>query len=103
MAAHLSPEEVLRKLMQGIADREFATLHELYAENCVVEHPFALPARQRTEGREAIRRQLRQGFQRPAASPGAVAHRAREPRRGARSRQPHLVAAFRHGHRTERL
>jgi ketosteroid isomerase-like protein len=55
MTRCLSPEEVLRKLMQGIADREFATLHELYAENCIVEHPFALPVRHRTEGREAIR------------------------------------------------
>jgi hypothetical protein len=31
-------------------------LHELYAEDTVVERPFALPAPRRAEGREAIRK-----------------------------------------------
>jgi ketosteroid isomerase-like protein len=56
MPKHLSPSEVLETLMQGIADQAWQKLHELYAEDTVVEHPFALPVPRRTEGREAIRK-----------------------------------------------
>lgn len=56
MTESLSPEGVLRKLMQGIADRDFDELHMLYAEDTVVDHLFALPAPRRTEGRESIRK-----------------------------------------------
>ena len=56
MPAPLSPQQVLETLMQGIADQAWHGLHELYAEDTVVEHPFALPAPRRTEGREAIRK-----------------------------------------------
>ena len=56
MPEPLSPKQVLEKLMRGIADREWQDLHELYSEDTVVEHPFALPAPRRTEGREAIRK-----------------------------------------------
>ena len=50
-----SPQHVLEALMRGIANKDFDELHELYGEDAVVEHPFALPAPRRTEGREAIR------------------------------------------------
>jgi ketosteroid isomerase-like protein len=56
MPDHPSPDQVLRTLMNGIADRAWERLHELYAEDAIVEHPFALPSPMRTEGREAIRR-----------------------------------------------
>ena len=46
---------VLEALMRGIASKDFDRLHELYWEDAVVEHPFALPTPRRTEGREAIR------------------------------------------------
>ena len=52
----LSPCEVLETLMQGIADQAWQKLHELYAEDTVVEHPFALPVPRRAEGREAMRK-----------------------------------------------
>jgi ketosteroid isomerase-like protein len=55
MPEPLSPRQVLEKLMHGIADREWQELHQLYSQDTVVEHPFALPAPRRTEGREAIR------------------------------------------------
>jgi len=55
MSESSSPQHVLEVLMRGIADQAFDTLHELYAEDTVVEHPFALPAPRRTEGRAAIR------------------------------------------------
>ena len=56
MPAPMSPQQVLQTLMQGIADQAWQGLHELYAEDTVVEHPFALPVPRRTEGREAIRK-----------------------------------------------
>jgi uncharacterized protein len=50
-----SPRQVLERLIQGIADRAWPALPELYSQDTVVEHPFALPAPRRSEGREAIR------------------------------------------------
>jgi uncharacterized protein len=50
-----SPHQVVETLMKRIADREWQGLDELYAEDTVVEHPFALPAPTRIEGRAAIR------------------------------------------------
>ena len=41
--------------MNGIADRAWERLHELYAHDAIVEHPFALPSPTRTAGRDAIR------------------------------------------------
>jgi ketosteroid isomerase-like protein len=41
--------------VQGIADQAWQKLHELYAEDTIVEHPFALPVPRRAEGREAMR------------------------------------------------
>ncbi|MGH2585124.1 MAG: nuclear transport factor 2 family protein [Dehalococcoidia bacterium] len=55
MSQSANPSEVLRRLMQGIVDRRWQELHNLYAEEAVVEYPFALPAPRRLEGREAIR------------------------------------------------
>ena len=50
-----SPRRVLESLLQGISDGRWNDLADLYAEDAVVEQPFApLPPR-RFEGREAIR------------------------------------------------
>ena len=65
MDDHPSPEWVLRTLMAGIADGSWERLHQLYAEDVVVEHPFALPLATRMEGQEAIR----QHFANFAAAP----------------------------------
>jgi len=48
--------EVLEHLIRGISDGRWLELHELYAEQAVVEYPFALPAPTRLEGRGAIQR-----------------------------------------------
>jgi ketosteroid isomerase-like protein len=50
-----SPQQVLERLMQGIADQAWHGLDALYAEDAVVEHPFALPVPTRITGRAAIR------------------------------------------------
>jgi ketosteroid isomerase-like protein len=55
MSNPLGPQEVLERLMRGIADQAWEGLDQLYAEDTVVEHPFALPAPRRTLGRAAIR------------------------------------------------
>jgi ketosteroid isomerase-like protein len=45
---------VFESLLQGISDRRWDDLADLYAEDAVVEMPFATPPG-RLEGREAIR------------------------------------------------
>lgn len=56
MSEPASPREVFERLILGISHRRWHTLHELYAENALVEYPFALPVPTRLEGRDSIRR-----------------------------------------------
>lgn len=56
MPESASAREVLEHLLQGISDQRWPELHELYAEDAVVEYPFALPAPARLDGRGAIQR-----------------------------------------------
>jgi ketosteroid isomerase-like protein len=51
-----SPREVFERLINGISHRRWQALHELYAQDALVEYPFALPVPARLDGREAIRR-----------------------------------------------
>lgn len=51
-----SPREVIERLIYGISNRRWQALHELYAQDALVEYPFALPAPTRLEGREAVQR-----------------------------------------------
>jgi ketosteroid isomerase-like protein len=51
-----SPREVFERLIDGISHRRWQALHELYAQDALVEYPFALPVPTRLDGREAIRR-----------------------------------------------
>jgi ketosteroid isomerase-like protein len=51
-----SPGEVLDHLIDGISNRRWPVLHELYAHDTLVEYPFALPAPARLDGREAVRK-----------------------------------------------
>ncbi|WP_433162378.1 nuclear transport factor 2 family protein [Kribbella sp. CA-247076] len=37
----MTPEEVFRKLVHGVADRDYAALPELYAERTDVRHPMS--------------------------------------------------------------
>lgn len=50
-----SPRQVFQRLVRGISEQRWADLHELYAEDAVVDYPFAVP-RLRLDGRAAIRR-----------------------------------------------
>lgn len=56
MSESARAREVLEQLIHGISDGRWLELHELYAEEAVVEYPFALPAPTRLEGRQAIQR-----------------------------------------------
>ena len=56
MPAAASPRHVVEAVMQGITDAAWSDLHRWYADDAVVEYPFALPAPSRLEGVEAIRR-----------------------------------------------
>jgi uncharacterized protein len=52
-----SPRNVIERLISGISKGQWPELHELYAEDAVVEYPFALPSGPaRLAGRPAIRR-----------------------------------------------
>lgn len=56
MSQPASPRQVVEALMQGIEKQQWLELHGLYAEEAIVEYPFALPLPRRLEGREAIQR-----------------------------------------------
>ncbi|KAA2256722.1 hypothetical protein F0L68_26060 [Solihabitans fulvus] len=42
--------DVIHRLINGIVDQQWHTLGELYADDAVVTHPFAVPEPTRTEG-----------------------------------------------------
>jgi ketosteroid isomerase-like protein len=57
MSEPASPGNVIERLIQGISKGQWLELDKLYAEDAVVEYPFALPgAPARLAGRPAIRR-----------------------------------------------
>ncbi|MET0136692.1 MAG: nuclear transport factor 2 family protein [Kibdelosporangium sp.] len=49
-----SPKAVVESLVAGLIDRERTGLSLLYAEDAVVEHPFAVSGPVRIEGRAAL-------------------------------------------------
>jgi uncharacterized protein len=55
MSEPMTPEQVVRTLMDGISARRWSELHELYADDAFIEYPFAIPAPRLIRGREAIR------------------------------------------------
>src|SRR5271169_933067 len=55
MGGPASPRDVVTALMQGISNRAWDNLHDWYAEDAVVEYPFALPIPTRLAGRQAIK------------------------------------------------
>jgi ketosteroid isomerase-like protein len=54
MPKSATPRQVLERLLDGISNRHWQELHSLYAEQAVIEYPFALPTQRRLEGRNAI-------------------------------------------------
>jgi uncharacterized protein len=59
------PREVFERLVAGISGKQWDGLADLYAEDAVVEQPFALPRPVRLAGREAIRRHFAAGSRLP--------------------------------------
>jgi uncharacterized protein len=55
MAHPTPPRAVFERLLQGISNGAWSELADLYAEDAVVELPFAPGGTTRLEGREAIR------------------------------------------------
>jgi len=53
--ASASPRQVFERLLLDVSSQHWTDVPSLYAENAVVEHPFALPAPGRLEGRDQIR------------------------------------------------
>jgi ketosteroid isomerase-like protein len=51
-----SPREVVEELIRRISEGDWAELHALFADDAVIDYPFALPAPTRLERQEAIRR-----------------------------------------------
>ena len=57
MSGSGSPRDVIESLIQGISKGRWQELDELYADDALVEYPFALPSGPtRLAGRSAIRR-----------------------------------------------
>lgn len=50
-----TPRQVFESLLHGITERRFDTLFELYAEDCTVDIPFAMPEPLHLAGRQALR------------------------------------------------
>ena len=55
MSDPASPRQVLESLLRGISDGRWNDLADLYAEDAIVEQPFAPTPPRRLEGREAVR------------------------------------------------
>jgi ketosteroid isomerase-like protein len=81
MTESASPRQVLERLLDGIAQRRWHELHELYTPDAVIEYPFALPAPMRLVGREAIRAYFAGVARHPLElrARNVVMHEAREP------------------------
>jgi uncharacterized protein len=55
MSATATPREVFEARNNLVAEGRWNEIADLYAEDAVVETPFALPVPHRTEGRDAVR------------------------------------------------
>ena len=55
MSDHATPRQVFESLLAGITGHEFDRLWRLYADDCVVELPYARPEPIRYEGLAALR------------------------------------------------
>jgi SnoaL-like domain len=90
-----SPRAVLERLLPGISAGRWHELHELYAEEAVVEYPFALAGGpEQLAGRETIRRYFDAVARAPLEFRAHLARLSQPPRpgRGARG-GPQLTGA----------
>ncbi|HEY7485020.1 MAG TPA: nuclear transport factor 2 family protein [Streptosporangiaceae bacterium] len=81
MADTASPREVFERVLAGVTGRRWDELPDLYAEDTVVEHPYAMPKPSRLEGREAIRRHFAAGARLPLemSARNVVIHETADP------------------------
>jgi ketosteroid isomerase-like protein len=81
MSDPASPRRVLESLLQGISDGRWNDLADLYAEDAVVEQPFAPSPPRRLEGREAIQAHFAAAAQGPLrlAASNLVVHDTADP------------------------
>ena len=56
MSEPVTPRQVVEAVMQGISRGAWQDLHALYADDAIIDYPFALPSPMRLEGLEAIRK-----------------------------------------------
>ncbi|CAM3320955.1 nuclear transport factor 2 family protein [Kibdelosporangium persicum] len=61
----LSPFEVVQQLIAGISSETWTDLSRLYAEDAVVEHPYAVDGPSRIEGRAALHSRFSGARERP--------------------------------------
>lgn len=54
----MTPRQVFERLLAGFGGDDWSGLPEMYAEDAVVQMPFALPQPVRLHGREEVRRHL---------------------------------------------
>jgi len=59
--ASASPREVVERLIRSVSEKRWEELPDLYADDAVVEHPFAIPEPSRLEGREQLREHFAAG------------------------------------------
>jgi hypothetical protein len=71
MSDPTSPRSVLESLLQGISVGKWNDLADLYAQDAVVEMPFAPSAPTRLEGREAVRAHFAAAAGGPLGVPGS--------------------------------
>ena len=79
--ASASPREVFERLIRGVSEKRWEELPDLYAEDAVVEHPFAIPALSRLGGREQIRKHFAAGAGMPVEmeARNVVVHETKDP------------------------
>ena len=65
MSETTAPRRVIEALMQGISEARWSELSELFADDAVIDYPFALPSPTRLAGRPAIERYFASAAQVP--------------------------------------
>lgn len=76
-----TPADVFTALLTGITERRFEDLFQLYADDCVVEVPFATPVPLRLVGNQALRQHFSDADRMPLemTADNVVVHQTADP------------------------
>lgn len=76
-----SPRELFERLIDGITSGNYDELHQLYAQDAVVEHPYEIPTPTQWVGIEDIRGHFASGAKRPLelTTSNVVVHQTDDP------------------------